>query len=126
MNVGIAKERPWVLSIIKSASMVSQPEPPRLAFFHGQVLDLARTYDMLASTGPASEKRFHRCRVVDLWSLFPCFCKSPSDIEAALPPLSETLSRAICDKRYLELTVSQMDEYVMQTRQVENSTYHAS
>jgi hypothetical protein len=99
-----------VLSTMKSASLVSQPEPPRLAFFHGKVLDFARTCDMLASTSPASEKHFYHSRVVDLWSLFPCLCKSPSDIEATLPSLSETLARALCDNRYLELKVSQMDD----------------
>jgi len=90
---------------MKTAATTAQAVPPRLAFFQSDVLGLARICDKLAATGPASERNFHHRVVVDLWSLFPCFCKSPSDIESAMPPLVTTLCRALDDKRYPELLV---------------------
>lgn len=103
--VGIDGDRAWILSTMKSAAMAAQASPPRLACFQSDVLGLARVCDKLAATGPIAERKFHHSRVVDLWSLFPCFCKSPIDIEAAMPSLTTTLGRALDDKRYPELLV---------------------
>lgn len=90
---------------MKAAAAAAQPAPPRLAFFQSDVMELARSCDKLAATSSASVQNFHRCRVVDLWSLFPCFCKSPSDVETVMPTLTPSLSRALDDKRYPELLV---------------------
>lgn len=106
VDVGIAKDRAWVLSTIRSASSVAQEVPPRLAFFESSVLGLARICDKLAATGPTSESKFHHQLVVNLWALFPSFCKCPSDIESALSTLTTTLGRALDDNRYPELLVS--------------------
>ena len=66
---------------------------------------MARVCDRLAVNSGKSQS-FHRARVIDLWSLFPVFCKDPVDIEESLAPLGTTLGRAIQDKRYPELLVS--------------------
>ena len=90
---------------MKAAAMTVQAVPPRLAFFQSDVLGLARICDRIAATAPKPERNFHHRVVVDLWSLFPCFCISPSDIEAAMPTLVTTLCRACDDKRYPEFLV---------------------
>lgn len=90
---------------MKNAAMAAQASPPRLAFFQSDVLGLARICDKFAATGPLANRNFYHSRVVDLWSLFPCFCKSPVDIGAAMPSLTTTLGRALDDKRYPELLV---------------------
>jgi len=90
---------------MKSAASTAQAVPPRLTFFQNEVLGLARTCDKLAATGPAQGRHFHHRLVVDLWSLFPCFCRAPSDLAEALPPLTATFCRALDDKRYPELLV---------------------
>ena len=102
---GIDLQRAWILSKMKTAATVALPNPPRLSFFQAQVLDLARACDKLAAASQA-DSNFHRMRVLELWSLLPCFCQSPSDIDTSLGPLATTLGRAITDKRYPELVVS--------------------
>ena len=101
----VATERAWILMTMKVAATAAQATPPRLAFFQSDVLGMARCCDKLAAASPVAEQRKLRKRVVDLWSLFPCFCRSPSDIEAAMPKMTATLSRALEDKRYPELLV---------------------
>jgi ribosomal RNA-processing protein 12 len=103
--VGIATELAWILSTMKVAATAAQAVPPRLAFFQSDVLGLARSCDKIAATSAVAEQNMYHSRVVDLWSLFPCFCKSPLDIEAAMPALTATLGRALEDKRYPELLV---------------------
>ena len=104
---GIAKERAWILSTLKvAASTAVQPVAPRLHFFQNDVLGMARVCDkQAAAVSGVSSKLYHRQLVVDLWSLFPCFCRSPSDLAEALPSLTTTLGRALEDKRYPELLV---------------------
>lgn len=104
---GIAKDRAWILSTLKvAASTTVQPVAPRLTFFETDVLGMARICDKLAATGGGvSTTLYNRQLVVDLWSLFPCFCRSPSDLAQALPSLTTTLGRALEDKRYPELLV---------------------
>jgi hypothetical protein len=112
---GVAIERAWILSTMKVAATTAQATQPRLAFFQSEVLGLARSCDKLAATSSVVEKNIHHRRVVDLWSLFPCFCKAPSDIETAMPTLTASLSRALEDKRYPELLVRFFVESVFLT-----------
>jgi hypothetical protein len=92
---------------MKDAATAAQVVPPRLVFFQNDVLELGRLCDQLATKSTSdSEKKNLRTRVIDLWCLFPCFCRAPSDIEAALPSLTVTLGRVLNDKRYPELLVS--------------------
>jgi ribosomal RNA-processing protein 12 len=97
---GIAPDRAWILTVMKVAATAVQVMPPRLAFFQKDVLGLARISDQLA-LGTKNQ----RSRVLDLWNLFPCFCRSPSDVESGLPTLTVILGRALEDKRYPELLV---------------------
>jgi hypothetical protein len=103
-KTGISIERAWILLTLKSASMSAQPKQPSLAFFQAEVLGLARTCDKLAAT-IFVERNFHTTRVVELWGLFPGFCKRPSDLSSALPSLTTTLARALEDSRYPQLVV---------------------
>jgi len=84
--------------------MAAQAKQPRLSFFQTDILALARTSDKLAAT-IFVERNFHLSTVVDLWGLFPSFCKRPSDLKSALPPLTITLARALEDDRYPQLVV---------------------
>ena len=99
---GIGTDRAWILSTLKGAAMTAQPESPHLAFFQNTILEMARAMDRLTST-TKKDGALHRARVVDLWNLFPCFCKAPIDIAESLPPLAVILSKALEDKRYPQL-----------------------
>jgi NUC173 domain len=89
---------------MKTAALASQPEHPKLAFFQSSVLGLARVCDKLATTTKKNHN-FYQARVVDLWSLLPCFCKAPTDIDDVLPSLATTFGKALEDKRYPQLVV---------------------
>lgn len=105
----VSNERSWVLNAIKSSvSTDASPYRPRLAFFQSHVLGLARKCDAASASDhlTAVEASIQRSRVIDLWSLFPSFCLRPLDIEVTFPALSQTIVRAMGDKRYPELLVS--------------------
>jgi hypothetical protein len=90
----------WVFDVIKR--VVVGKIPSRLSFFQSDVLPLARYFDaMFANGGPSGE--MCRSQVVNLWSLFPVFCRSPSDTEHAIPELAPILIKAMHDGRYPEL-----------------------
>ena len=101
----IGTDRAWILPLIKTSAMAVQPERPSLGFFQKSILDLARQCDAFGANNPKAAP-FHRARVIDLWSLLPCFCLHPTDLEEAFPSLSQTLIRAMGDSRYPELVVS--------------------
>lgn len=86
--------------------MIADGGSKRLDFFQSSVMPLARVCDQLAANGPLTERNLYRMCVVHLWDLFPCFCRSPDDIEEIFPSLSDTLCKALGDKRYPELLVS--------------------
>lgn len=98
----VSISRAWLLPVLKSASLAVQPLQPHLAFFQQEMLGLARKCDAFAVAHP-SEAAFHRARVADLWSLFPCFAMHPADLQATFPNLSQTLVRAMSDVRYPQL-----------------------
>lgn len=106
---GIHPNRTWLLPVLKSASASgSAHHRPNLAFFQGTILALARKCDA-ASAAPsltAAEAAVQRTRVVELWSLLPSFCGYPADVEITFPTLSQTLVKAVGDKRYPQLVVS--------------------
>jgi ribosomal RNA-processing protein 12 len=105
----IHPDRTWLLPVLKSASAPgSAHHRPKLAFFQGKILALARKCDAAsaASSLTAAEAAVQRTRVIELWSLLPAFCGNPADVEITFPTLSQTLVKAVGDKRYLELVVS--------------------
>jgi hypothetical protein len=97
-------ELAWVLPSMKSAMTLAQPIAPRIAFFQTEILGAARACDKLAVTAKKN-KTFYHTKVVDLWSLLPCFFTKPSDISTGVPSMVPTLAKAIEDKRYPELVV---------------------
>ena len=105
----VSNECAWILNVIKaSLSTDSNPYRPRLAFFQSHVLGLARKCDAGSASDnmTAVEASIQRSRVIDLWCLFPSFCLHPLDIELTFPALAQTLVRAMGDKRYPEILVS--------------------
>jgi ribosomal RNA-processing protein 12 len=102
-GTGISVDQAWILPVLKSSMQIAQSQTSRLAFFQQEILAIARVCDRLAATANAEKKNFHHARVVDLWSLLPCFCLRPSDVESSLPALTTTLCRAIEDNRYPQL-----------------------
>ena len=106
---GIHPDRTWLLPVLKSASAsASAHHRPNLAFFQGTILALARKCDA-ATAAPsltAAEADSQKARVLELWSLLPAFCSNPADVEVTFPTLSQTLIKAVADKRYPQLVVS--------------------
>jgi NUC173 domain len=90
---------------MRAAAASAQAESPNLAFFQSTVLSLARSCDRLAGKDDKN-KVYLQARVVDLWSLLPCFCQSPSDVSKSLSNLTPIVVRAISDQRYPSLLVS--------------------
>ena len=110
-KLGIHVGRAWVLTTMKNAALTAQPRSQHLGFFQKHILVMARQMDRLAAEAAQAETTVstkksilhHRARVVDLWSLLPCFCKAPTDVATALPALSVVLSKALEDSRYPQL-----------------------
>lgn len=92
----------WLFDIMKG-SMVGKNRT-LLAFFQNEVLPLVRNFDVMASKGGTSSVMF-RSLVVNLWSLFPVFCRFPSDIQETFPNSAPTLMKAMNDERYPELII---------------------
>lgn len=106
---GIHPDRTWLLPVLKSASAsASAHHRPNLAFFQGTILALARKCDVAtaAASLTAAEADSQKARVLELWSLLPAFCSNPADVEVTFPTLSQTLIKAVADKRYPQLVVS--------------------
>lgn len=121
-------EEQWILNVLKeSVGSKSCPYRPRLAFFQSYILGLARKCDASSAKAnmTAVEVSIERLRVIDFWSLFPSFCKSPTDIEVIFPTLAQTLVRAMSDERYPQLVfiictgLKNLTEVVLNSRQEE-------
>ena len=76
-----------------------------MSFFHETVLPLARHYDAL-SVKHSSKADFYKRQVLELWALFPLFCRHPTDLLDSLPKLAPIIVRAMVDERYPQLVVS--------------------
>jgi len=120
----IPTERAWLLPLLKtstpnfdvggnddygnlngnnkaSSNASANTPPPSLAYFHNNILPLARStdaYSALPSLTPL-ESSLEKGKVLDLWSLFPTFCRSPSDLPH-LEKIVPLLVRGLNDKRY--------------------------
>lgn len=104
-GLGTARERGWIITIMKSASHLAQPFPLELAFFQDEVLALARRFDRVVSTGPPKYKLENRLGVIETWKLLPCvFEQLPPDVTERLSTLTTTMTKALEDTRYPELT----------------------
>ena len=95
----------WLFKILRASGTYSMGASHSLAFFKDHILPLARHFDTFAVEKTDNNVA---CRgyVVDLWSLFSCFCLDPVDIRVSLPGLVPILLRAMKDERYPEIIVS--------------------
>ena len=106
----ISNDRAWILSVLKNSA--STQFRPRMAFFDSFVLGLARRCDKASAAGnmTAVESSIQKSRVIDLWSLFPCFCVKPVDIGMTLPAVQGKLVMAMKDVRYPQLLVREINQ----------------
>lgn len=104
VTAGVARERGWVLALMRSSSQLAQPFPPTLAFFQDTVLALARRMDQHVVAGSSKHKLENRLGVIDTWKLLPSFLQQlPPDLSERTASLTTTIGKAIEDKRYPEL-----------------------
>jgi NUC173 domain len=101
---GINQSLSWLVPVIKTAANVASEKRPRLEFFRAEVLELARRCATVGAN--AASRSAYDTWVVSFWSLFPCFCHHPLDLEENLARLVPTLVKAIEDSRYHLLVVS--------------------
>ena len=100
-----ARERGWILGVLRSGTLAAQPFPVQLMFFQDKILSLARRFDKLVSTGPDKNKLENRIGVIETWKLLPCFLNQlPPDISEHLLKLAITMGKVLEDDRYPELT----------------------
>ncbi|KAL3919924.1 MAG: hypothetical protein SGILL_003511 [Bacillariaceae sp.] len=92
---------PWIFDVMKASAIGNSLS--HLAFFQAEVLPLARKFDALSAQVEASKSAVFRTRVIDLWGLFPVFCRNPADVSGAFENLTPILVKAIFDTRYPEL-----------------------
>lgn len=95
----------WLLDTMKASGTLDNEGRLQLSFFQEKVLHLARHFDVLAVNSPEKAPML-KGRVVDLWGLFPSFCRYPNDIAESFPKLAPLLMRAMNDDRYPQLVVS--------------------
>ena len=96
----------WIMNVMKLSGGVISDNELHLSFFHEQVLPLAREFDTLYVKGATAGNVAFRSQVIDLWALFPVFCRAPVDIDVALPNLAPILIKAMSDEKYPEFVVS--------------------
>ncbi len=96
----------WLIDVMKVSGQIISDNRLHLAFFHEQVLPLAREFDSLYVKGSTAGNAVFRSQVINLWSLFTVFCRAPEDIDVAFPKLAPILMKAMTDERYPEFVVS--------------------
>jgi NUC173 domain len=101
-----ANEYVWIIDAMKASGSVTST-PLHLAFFHDQILPLARHFDALAAKHPTGADSL-RVFVTKLWGLLPVFCQRPADLDEAFPKLAPILVKAMSDRTYPDLIVSNM------------------
>ena len=95
----------WVIDVMKTASLVVSRNNFHLSFFRDEVLPLAREFDATFVNG-TSENAICRSQVINLWNLFPVFCREATDLDVTLNNLAPILMKAMNDQRYPEFFVS--------------------
>jgi hypothetical protein len=90
----------WIFDILRSS--VIGNNRTHLAFFQTEVLPLARKCDALFANSEGSKGTMLRSQVINLWGLFPIFCRFPADVATTFPNLAPILIKAMNDERYPE------------------------
>lgn len=96
----------WMIDVMKVSGLVISDNGLHLSFFHEQVLPLAREFDSLYVKGSTAGNAVLRSQVINLWALFPVFCRAPKDLDIAFPKIAPILIKAMSDERYPEFVVS--------------------
>ena len=96
----------WLIDVMKVSGLVISDNRLHLSFFQDQVLPLAREFDALFVKGSTAGNAVFRSQVINLWALFPVFCRAPADLDVAFPNLAPVLIKAMSDERYPEFVVS--------------------
>jgi hypothetical protein len=104
---GLSNQLAWVFKVMKVAASISGSFQIHISFFQENVLPLTRHYDALSVRHPTKAASY-KSQVLDLWALFPIFCRHPVDLVSSFPKLVPVLVRAMNDERYPQLLVSQI------------------
>ena len=96
----------WMIDVMKVSGHIISDNELHLSFFHEQVLPLAREFDALYVKGSTAGNAVFRSQVINLWTLFPVFCRAPVDLETSFPKLAPILIKAMSDEKYPEFVVS--------------------
>lgn len=96
----------WMIEVMKTSGLVISDNRLHLSFFHEQVLPLAREFDALYVKGSTAGNAVFRSQVINLWALFPVFCRAPVDLEDAFPKLAPILIKAMSDEKYPEFVTA--------------------
>jgi ribosomal RNA-processing protein 12 len=96
----------WLIDVMKVSGFVISDNELHLAFFQEQVLPLAREFDSLFVKGFTAGNAVYRSQVINLWALFPVFCRAPVDLYVAFPNLAPILTKAMTDERYPEFVTA--------------------
>uniref|UniRef100_A0A7S0XQM2 RRP12 HEAT domain-containing protein n=1 Tax=Pseudo-nitzschia delicatissima TaxID=44447 RepID=A0A7S0XQM2_9STRA len=102
----IPNQYSWLIDVMKVSGQIISDKRLHLSFYHEQVLPLAREFDSLFVKGSTAGNAVFRSQVINLWSLFPVFCRAPEDIDVAFPKLAPILMKAMTDERYPEFVTA--------------------
>uniref|UniRef100_A0A7S4EQ48 RRP12 HEAT domain-containing protein n=1 Tax=Pseudo-nitzschia australis TaxID=44445 RepID=A0A7S4EQ48_9STRA len=96
----------WLIEVMKVSGLVISDSQLHLSFFQEQVLPLARQFDALFVKGSTAGNAVFRSQVINLWTLFPVFCRAPVDLDDAFSKLAPILIKAMSDERYPEFVTA--------------------
>lgn len=96
---GVKDSRAWLIPLLVEHGKVF---PNRLAFFHTDIVELAKHCDRVARSGKltANEAHTQMMRVTQLWGLLPPMCVDAVDIAESFGKLAPVLANAMQDERY--------------------------
>ena len=107
LTAPIPASQTWILDLLKSQRSASTA-PTTLSFFQHTILPLARKCDAFAnsSTVTALESNNAKQRVSDLWSIFPAFCRTATDVQDSFPAIALLVAKVMSDARYPDLLLT--------------------
>lgn len=107
-SAGVPDDRAWLLPLLRDNAAFA---PVPLAWFTGMVLPAIRACEAAAAgaTGARLPRnaKVHMTRAAQLWALLPPLMAAPPDFPSAFnAPLGKTLTTAMADGRYPELSTT--------------------
>lgn len=116
---GTPNQYSWIIDAMKVSGLIVSDNRLHLSFFQDEVLPLAREFDAIFVKGSTGTS-ICRSQVINLWNLFPVFCRMPADLDVALPKLAPIILKAMNDQRYPEFVVSNL--YIQKNERRQNNT----